>query len=63
LAALAQQGALADPVQANNSIIAERTPLREALHNDDPKPFFRTAVPDIILGKVARETQALASMQ
>jgi transposase len=31
-------------------------------HNAEPKPFVWTADPDIILGKVSRGTQALASM-
>jgi transposase len=31
-------------------------------HNDDPRPFTWTADPDIILGKLSRGTQALASV-
>jgi transposase len=31
-------------------------------HNDDPKPFAWTADPDLLIGKVSRGTQALASI-
>ena len=31
-------------------------------HNGDPKPFTWTADPDLVLGKVTRGTQALASL-
>jgi transposase len=31
-------------------------------HNDDPKPFAWTADPDLVIGKVSRGTQALASI-
>ena len=33
-----------------------------AEHNAEPKPFVWTADPDVVLGKVTRGTQALASV-